>query len=101
MATTAYLLRSWLRTRWRAVIALTALVAVVGGVVLTVVAGAVRTATAPDRYSSFRGHLYDVTIQERSGRPRLAELRALPAAARVEGATFVFGGLMPNRGDNL
>ena len=72
MGPIAYVLRPWLRTRWRAVVALTALVAVVGGVVLTVVAGAIRTSTAPKRYSSSRGHLYDVSIQG-GGRPRLAE----------------------------
>jgi hypothetical protein len=88
-----YRLRSWGRTRWRTAVALALVVALAGGVALALLAGAVRTITAPDRYSRWRGALYDVNIMQNNGKPRLAELDALPATGRLDAATFVFGGL--------
>lgn len=66
-----------------------------GGGALLLIAGAVRTVSAPDRYSESRGDAYDIAIEQASGRPRTAELEALPATAAVETATFVFGALTP------
>lgn len=44
-----------LRRRWRATVGLAVVVAVVGGVVLALVAGTARTATVTDRYERARG----------------------------------------------
>jgi len=74
-------------------------VALTGGLVLALAAGAVRTASAPDRYTAAHpGQDFDLTIEQAAGAPRLEELRALPALARVEMATFVFGGLVADGG---
>ena len=73
-------------------------VAVAGGIVLLLVAGAVRTLTAPDRYSASRGGSYDATVEQSGGRPRTSEIATLPAADTVKSATFVFGQLVPTRG---
>ena len=66
-----------------------------GAVVLVLVAGAVRTATAANRYEEAQGDRYDVTMEQAEGRPRTAEVEALPAVAAVETATFLFGGDPP------
>ena len=74
-------------------------VALTGGLVLALAAGAVRTASAPDRYTAAHpGQDFDLTIEQAAGAPRLEELRALPALDRVEMATFVFGGLVADGG---
>jgi hypothetical protein len=90
-----YRLRCRSRSRWRSTVVLAAIVAVMGGIVLTLTAGAVRTLSAPDRYSDSRGDLYDATVEQLQGRPRTAEVLALPAVDRVDPVTFVFGGITP------
>ena len=75
--------------------ALTAVVAVVGGVVLTLVAGASRTITAPDRYVTAQGDIYDVTIEQAFGVPRVPTWGRCVRVDVVDAATFVFGGLIP------
>ena len=67
---------------------------------LTLAAGAARTRSAPDRYSSWRGARYDATLEQQHGAPRTAELRALPAVAALEQASFVFGGLQRGGSDD-
>jgi hypothetical protein len=62
MTAISYRTRSWVRRRWGAAVVLAVVVAISGGAVLTLVAGARRTLTAPDRYSSWRGKAFDVTI---------------------------------------
>lgn len=94
-----YRLRSWARAQWRAAVALTAVVVIAGGGSLVLVAGAARTLTAPDRYSSWRGAVYDVSIEQAHGPPQTAALEALPATGRVDMATFVFGGLFAEGSD--
>jgi len=89
-----YRLRASLRTGWPGIVGLTMIVAIAGGLVLTLVAGAVRTLTAPDRYVDEQTEMFDVQIQQESGAPRAAELGALASTGRVETATFVFGGLL-------
>jgi len=89
----AYRLRHRLRSRWGSTVVLTVVVAVTGGIVLTLTAGAARTLSAPSRYRAWQGDLYDVSVQQESGRPRTAEIASLPAVARVAMGTFVFGGL--------
>src|SRR5947209_20459635 len=78
MAPLWYRMRSWVRGQWRAPCAVAVVVAIASGAVVTLLAGAVRTITAPDRYSSWRGRVYDVSIQQSHGPPRRAELETLP-----------------------
>lgn len=73
-------------------------VAVTGGIVLLLAAGAVRTLTAPDRYSAARGGSYDAAVEQSRGQPRTTEIANLPAVDRVTSATFVFGQLVRARG---
>lgn len=73
------------------------LVATLGGLVLTLTAGVLRTVSAPERYAASLGDALDVAVEQFSGRPRTDEVAGLPAVARVETATFVFGGMV--RGD--
>jgi ABC-type lipoprotein release transport system permease subunit len=94
MGAVSYRLRRLVRMRWRTLAVLTLVVAALGGVVLALAAGAARTLSAPDRYSDARGDVWDASIaQSGEAPPRTDELRALPAVARVEMLTFVFGGL--------
>lgn len=95
----AYRVRWWMRTQWRSFLGLTVLVGVLAGVGLLLVGGAARTLTAADRYSEARGDIYDVSIEQVSGHPRIAELLALPSVTRVDSATFVFGGLLGRGGE--
>ena len=90
-----YRARAWRRTHRAASALLAIAVALTGGLVLALVGGAARTASAPDRFTAAHpGADFDVTIEQGEGAPRLEELRALPALDRVEMATFVFGGLV-------
>ena len=68
-------------------------IAVVTAAVLTVVAGARRTDSAPDRYTANVGGNVDGLIQQRSGQPVSAQIAALPAVKALSAYTFVFGGL--------
>ncbi len=79
-----------LRARWRATAALALIVAAVTGVVLAFAAGAVRTSSAPNRYTSASGGGYDFEVQQETGRPRTAEVAVLPSVSSVDAATFVF-----------
>ena len=98
MGPVGYRLRVWARARWRATAVLVLVVAIASGAALVLLAGAVRTITAPDRYSSWRGAVYDVNIQQSHGPPRTAEVERLRATGRVDASTFVFGGLIPKKG---
>lgn len=88
-----YRVRSELRAHAARSVAATLVVAVVGGFVLTLTAGALRTTSAPDRYSDALGDAYDVSLEQYNGRPRTSEIAALPAVATVDVAAFVFGGV--------
>lgn len=72
---------------------LTAASAVVVGVLLTLAAGAQRTATAPERYTAKYVGGVDVTVFQLTGRPLTAAVARLPAVSSVDSLTFVFGGL--------
>ena len=61
--------------------------------VVVVVAGARRTATAPDRYTASVGGNVDGLIQQRSGPPLTDRIAALPGVKQLAAYTFVFGGL--------
>jgi ABC-type lipoprotein release transport system permease subunit len=91
MGAVRYRLISGLRHRWRSTVAFTLLVAVVFGVVITVAAGAHRTATAPDRYTSSSQIEADGIVTQDGGRPRTDEIAELGAVAAVDSVTFVFG----------
>ena len=93
-----YRLRRALRDRWRATLTLGLTVAAVTGVVLAFAAGAVRTSSAPDRYTSANGGGFDGEVQQEGGRPRTFEIAALPGVSSVEAVTFVFGGLVAPEG---
>ncbi|HEY5888566.1 MAG TPA: ABC transporter permease [Acidimicrobiales bacterium] len=99
MGAVRYHLRSMLRERWLGALGLAATVAVAGAVVLVLVAGTVRTASAPDRYAAARGDLYDTQMEQAEGRPLTAEVEALPAVDSVVAATFFFGGIRPADGN--
>ena len=96
MAAVRYRLGSLLRSGWRTTLGITLVVAIAGGLALTLVAGALRTLSAPDRYVDSQADVFDAEVQqqEQSGPPRGEDLRRLPAARHVETATFVFGGLL-------
>lgn len=96
MAPVLFRLRRGLRSGWPAALGLTVVVAVVGGAVLALVAGSLRTLTAPDRYSEWRGDVYDATIEQSAGSPLTEEIGSLPSVTGVEMASFVFGGLVPS-----
>lgn len=89
-----YRARRELRTHWATAVAVVVLVAALGGLVLTLSAGVVRTVSAPERYAAALGADYDVFFEQFSGRPRTDEVAVLPAVARVETASFVFGGVV-------
>ena len=91
-----YRLRCHLRSRRLAVAGLAAVVAVTVAVVLTLVAGTMRTLSAPDRYSASRPTRLDITVEQRSGRPRTAEVERLAAVEEARSATFVFGAVVPS-----
>jgi len=102
MGAVAYRLRSTLRRRWARVVAATLTVAAVCAVVIAIGAGAQRTATAPDRYTSASGITADGTVtQVDGGRPRTNEVGALAGVTSVDAMTFVFGGVVGERGDEL
>jgi hypothetical protein len=86
-------LRCGLRSRWLATAGLTLIVAAVSAVVLTFAAGARRTSSAPDRYTAAVGGGFDGIIYQEHGRPRTAEIAALPGASSADSITFVFGGM--------
>ena len=94
-----YAARSDLRANRSGAIGLTLVVTLVGGLVLTLAAGVVRTTSAPDRYVEALGHPYDVSLEQFGGRPRAAEVAALPSVRAVESATFVFAGLFQRDAD--
>jgi len=94
VAAVRYRLRSLLRRGWRTTFAIALIVAIAGGLALTLVAGALRTLSAPDRYVDSQADVFDAEVQQQHGAPRSEELAKLPAAAHVETATFVFGGLI-------
>jgi FtsX-like permease family len=93
---TAVLLRvrSGLRRRRLATMVVAAVVAAASGTVLALVAGAQRTSSAPDAFTAAVGGDPDGTIQQQSGRPRTAEIAALPGVRSVEAMTFVFAQLV-------
>jgi putative ABC transport system permease protein len=88
-----------LRAQWASVVGLTVLVALVGAVILVLVAGALRTQSSPERYADFRGGGGDLlAVNQEFGDPRVDELLSLPSVDDAWMMTFVFGGLLPLEG---
>ena len=91
MAALAYRLRSTLRSQRAAMAMLAIVIAIVGGIVLAVAAGAHRTSTAPDRYTKhFGGDRDGLIVQLEEGQPRGSEVAALPAVSSINAYTFLF-----------
>src|SRR4051794_29000206 len=102
MRAVLYRIRSVLRGRLFATIAVTLIVAAVGGVVIAFGAGARRTSTAPDRYTTaFGGQPAGLVVQDDRGRPRDREIAALPGVDSVDAMSFVFGGIADKKGKPL
>src|SRR5262245_12481325 len=93
--------RGALRRRWVAVLGVTIIVAIVSGAVLTLTAGARRTASTPGAFTRAVGGDVDASLQQSSGAPRTAEVRALPGVKSVSAMTFAFVGLKPAHGQPL
>jgi hypothetical protein len=95
MSAVRYRLGVVLRHRVLSTVVSTLVVAIVVGTVMALVAGAHRTATAPDRYTSRYGGGVDVIVTQQGGRPLTDKVRKLPAVDSLESLTFVFGALVP------
>ena len=95
MQVIAYRVRCLARSQWRAAVTLAVVVAVTGALVLTLVAGARRTLSAPARYTTSYTTDADVGIEQQSGPPRREEIAGLPSVESVAMTTFVFGALAP------
>jgi hypothetical protein len=93
-----YRVRCLLRSGLKAGVGLAVLVAAVGGIVLTLVAGAHRTATVADRYSDARGDRWDTQMEQGDGPALTEDVAALPAVREVVGATFLFAGFLDDDG---
>ncbi|MEY2522889.1 MAG: putative transport system permease protein [Ilumatobacteraceae bacterium] len=102
MKAVIYRVRSVLRRRLAATLGVTLIVTVVCGVVIAFAAGANRTSTAPDRYTSAFGGVSDARlIQDDRGKPLDRKVAALPGVESVESMSFIFGGLSDASGNNL
>ncbi|HEY7627686.1 MAG TPA: ABC transporter permease [Ilumatobacteraceae bacterium] len=101
MRAVIYRLRAVLREHRLSTLGLAAAVAVVVGVVLAFAAGAERTSTVADRYTTAQGRTFDGVIYQEGGRSVGDEIAALPGAATVGSASFVFGALVEPTGEPL
>jgi hypothetical protein len=102
MKAVIYRARSVLRRRLVATVGVTLIVTVVCGVVIAFAAGANRTSTAPDRYTSAFGGVADAQlIQTDRGKPLASRVAALPDVESVDSMTFLFGGLRDTDGNQL
>jgi hypothetical protein len=95
----AYRLRCSWRSGRGAAIATVLVVAMVGGIALALTGGAIRTLSAPDRYTSAVGKGADAMIAQHGPDDGAAVIRSLPAVRSVDSASFVFGGIVPLDGD--
>ena len=101
MSAFRYRLRRGLRVDGRAAVGLALVIALVGGLTLFLVAGALRTATAPDRYAEARGDRYDSMMEQADGRPLTEAVEGLPAVDDVVSATFMFAGFLGDDGEPI
>ena len=86
MGSSGFLARAQLRRRWRALAVLTVLVGVIGGLAITLIAGARRSASVVERYFA-AGIPYD--LQAYVPAMTRAELLDLPEVVRADPSTYV------------
>ena len=79
----------WTRRNVSRVVVAGAVIGVLGGAATGVVAGTVRTASSPARYTSAFGGDPDLLITQQSGRALQRQIGQLPGVASVEGIVFV------------
>ncbi|MBV9922891.1 MAG: FtsX-like permease family protein [Pseudonocardia sp.] len=101
MGAVRYRLRALLRSGWPGAVGVAIVVAIFGGLALTLVAGSVRTLSAPDRYQRSLHNQADVELQQQQGPPLLGPIRRLPAVHTVDMASFTFGALLGPDGKNV
>ncbi len=101
----AFRVRGTLRRRWLSVVVVAGVVAVVSGAVLTLAAGARRTAAAPDAFTTAVGGDLDASVTQQFGPPRTAEVAALPGVRSLEAISFLFASVIdikhPSAGDSI
>ncbi len=85
--------RSTLVRRWRSNAWFVVIVAVVASVVLALVAGAARTASAPDRFADARRTDADARLLQEAGFPLDDEIASVESVDRVESTTSLMTGL--------
>jgi ABC-type lipoprotein release transport system permease subunit len=96
MTAIMYRLRSTLRAQLGSVVGVAAVIAIVGAIVLSIAAGAHRTATVADRYTASVGGAPDALItQLQEGRPQTAVVANLPSVEHVDALTFMFADIRP------
>ena len=93
MRAVLFRLRTTLARRWLPTLLVAAVIAVVSGAVLTLAAGARRTAQAPDAFTAAIGGGPDVTVTQDGGPSRTAEVAALPGVRSLDAISFAFTAL--------
>ena len=89
MTALAFRTRSWFRQRWRLVLVTGLLIGLASGLAMGLVAGTRRTASAPDRYTSWAGGDPDLEVVQLGGAPLIDAVSSIPGVARVTGSSFV------------
>ena len=89
MTALAYRTRSWFSGRRRLVLVTGLLIGLASGLAMGLVAGTRRTASAPDRYTSWAGGDPDLAVLQLGGSPLTDAVSSIPGVARVTGSSFV------------
>lgn len=90
MAWLSYRVRAEVRTRWRSLLALAVVIAVVGGVVLATAAGARRTRTAVDRLDEAGRSPHSFLDASGTDEEKWDEMRRLPSVEYAVHVAFVY-----------
>src|SRR5258706_9132491 len=101
MAALAYRSRSWIGQRRRLVLVTGLLIGLASGLAMGLVAGTRRTASAPDRYTSWAGGDPDLEVLQLGGSPLIGAVSSIPGVARVTGRSFVASFLRGRDGTQL
>lgn len=100
MSAVIYRLRSTLRRSWTSTLVLASIIGGITAVVITLAAGAHRTANAPDRFTAQWTPAVDgMILQETDARLRADEIAALPDVESAASVTYIFGGISPPNGE--